>query len=175
MGYVEYNKLNKVYKNDPFMLEVIAGIQQLDKFHLLRNCDRPSMDLMDLPASMKEYVKWMKCCDGGYLFSTTLLSFDGYDQNMNLEFNTFEAVNSKENYSSFGLPDGFYIIALFNYGDPVCMTSKDEKVRLWGAEEGEFITIWESFADYLGDELNTAIDMINNGSLYPIPLKGGSS
>ncbi len=171
MGFIKYELLNKTYENDPHMIEVINGIKQLDKYHLLRNCEHPSKKLEELPASMNEYVKWMKCCDGGYLFSTSLLSFDGYDQDLHQEFNTFDAVNSKENYSTYGLPDGFFIIALLNYGDPVCMTSKDKKVRLWGTEENMFITTWNSFADYLGDELNEAIDMVHNGSLSPIPLK----
>ena len=35
----------------------------------------------------------------------------------------------------------------------------------------DFSNTWDSFEDFLGAELNTAIDLIDDNALFPIPLK----
>lgn len=34
-----------------------------------------------------------------------------------------------------------------------------------------FTTVWESFTDFLADEYNTAVQMVEDDALEPVPLK----
>ena len=96
---------------------------------------------------------------------------DNYDNELDLDFASFDENNSEENYKTLGLPEGYYIIGLRSYGDPICVSKDNDKVYLWNVEEQDFDTIWDSFNDFLGDETDASIEMISDGSLEPIPYK----
>ena len=173
MGFFDYEKAFSAYKNDAFMMDILSCYQDMDDYHLLRdaNLTEEIAASVQIPRSAAAYRKWLDICDGGLLFSTTLLGRSDYDAELELPFSTLSEMNSEENRAGYGLPDGYFIIALLNYGAPVCLSDKDEKVYLWDPEEEIFETVWDTFADYLADEYNTAISMLEDGALNPIPLK----
>ena len=173
MGLFNYKEAYDKYSNDERMQEIIECYKDLDEYHLLRNGSRASADNIKkyLPDSADDYKKWVEICDGGLLFSTTLLGGTGCDNELELEFSTIEEANAPENIKEYALPEGYVIIAVYNYGALVCLSDKDSKVHLWEPEEEKFTTVWESFADYLADEYNTAVSMIEDNALMPVPLK----
>ena len=173
MSFFNYKKAAGLYSSDSFMMNILSCYQDMDEYHLLRDADSLNEINMDirLPRSADAYRKWLQVCDGGLLFSTTLLSRSAYDVELDISFPSLAEVNKPENYATYGLPDGYFIIALFNYGAPVCLSENDEKVYLWNLEECYFETIWDTLADYLADEYNTAVRMLEDGVLKPIPIK----
>lgn len=169
MGLFNYEAARRAYRHDPAMLKILDCYENLDAYHLLR--DAPSGIPDGVPRAAAAYRKWLGVCGGGYLFSTTLLSCTGHDAELNLDFTTLDEVNTPERLREYGLPEGWYVVALLNYGAPVCVPERGGKVGLWNLEDREFETLWSTFADFLADEYNTAADMLEDGILNPIPLK----
>ena len=173
MGLFNYTKAKNKYRNNDDMLETIRRLKDFDEFHCLRDSNLLVADSVSsmIPFPNKEFIGWMTICDGGLLFDTTLLSVQEFDNKLNLEFSTFSQYNEKQSYEEFGLPAGYYIIGIRSYGDPICISSENSKIYLWDCEQGEFTTIWENFYDFVGDEVDSAIDLLKTKDLSPIPLK----
>lgn len=169
MGHLNYEAAKRNYKTDSFMIQIIDCLQEMDCYHLLRS-DEQKYDLPFLTVN-DDYKKWLSVCDGGLLFSTTLLSLSAYDEELDLSFSTLQEFNTQEKWKYYKLPAGYAVIALLNYGDPICVSESDSKIYLWDTQENEFTTIWDSFADFLADEYNTAAQMIEDGALEPVPMK----
>lgn len=169
MGFFDYDAAKKQFINDPFMIQIINCLEDEDCYHLLR-CGNGKAEI-PFQTPNEEYKRWLSVCDGGLLFSTTLLSVTDYDKKLDLSFSTLQEYNTPEQKRHYGLPNGFHVIAVFNYGDPICVSESDSKVYLWDTQENEFATVWESFADFVADEYNTAMQMIQDDALEPIPMK----
>ena len=170
MGVFNYQKAKKTYANDGLMLEVINRLNDMDCYHLLRD-EKPSSEDLQFFVANSDYKDWLSVCDGGLLFSTTLLGFTNYDEELDLPFSTLQEYNTLKQKRYYRIPNGFYVIAVLNYGDPICISDSDSKVYLWDTQEKEFTTAWESFADFLADECNIASQMIQDGALEPVPMK----
>lgn len=170
MGLLDYKTVRERYKNDKFMSQIIACLEDMDQYHLLRS---PSVNssIFELPDTAEEFKKWLSVCDGGLLFSTTLLGVDEYDEELEISFSTLSEWNTKQKHEVLGLPEGYLVIALLNYGDPICLSPSDSKVYLWDSSEMAFTTVWDSFADFLADEYNTALQMVEDDALEPVPMK----
>ena len=171
MGHFNYQKAKEFYMDDSFMLEIINRLEEMNQYHLLRNYDYLFEVMNAIPASAMDYDKWLSVCNGGLLFSTTLLSRTEYDEQLDLSFSTLQEWNTDQKHKLLNLPRGYFIIALLNYGDPICLSESDSKVYLWDTTEEEFTTIWDSFADFLADEYNTAVQMLEDNVLESIPIK----
>ena len=170
MGLLDYKKARERYINDKFMSQIIACLEDMDQYHLLRSSSANSIPFK-LPDTAEEFKTWLSVCDGGLLFSTMLLGVDDYDEELDISFSTLQEWNTKQKRELLGLPEGYFIIALLNYGDPICLSSSDSKVYLWDSSEMAFTTVWDSFADFLADEYNTAVQMVEDDALEPVPLK----
>lgn len=170
MGLLDYKKAQESYINDKFMSQIIACLEDMDQYHLLRSPSATSISFK-LPDTAEEFKTWLSVCDGGLLFSTTLLGVDDYDAELGISFSTLQEWNTKQKRELLGLPEGYYVIAILNYGDPICLSSSDSKVYLWDSSEMAFTTVWDSFADFLADEYNTAVQMVEDDALEPVPLK----
>ena len=173
MGFFDYKEAKELYRDNKRMLKIINCLEDLDQYHLLRNMEGQGDYYKRIPAPVEEYKTWLTVCDGGLLFSTTLLSVEGSDLEMDLSFSTLQEWNTMQKHKTFRLPRGYFIIALLNYGDPICLSSSDSRVYHWDTEEKTFVTVWDSFADFLADECNTAVQMIEDDALDPIPMKMG--
>lgn len=173
MGLINYNNAKKLYSNDIIMIQVIEALESMDEYHLLRGTSVSEVTLEWIPETAIDYKRWLSVCDGGLLFSTTLLCSEEYDEELSLSFSTLGEWNTSQKQHLYNLPRGYFIIALLNYGDPICISQSDQKIYLWDSEELYFSTIWDSLADFLADEYNTAVQMEEDGVLEPIPLKIG--
>lgn len=170
MGLLDYKKARERYKNDKFMSQIIACLEDMDQYHLLRSPSTNSIPFK-FPDTAEEFKHWLSVCDGGLLFSTALLGLDEYDEELEISFSTLQEWNTKQKHELLGLPEGYLVIALLNYGDPICLSSSDSKVYLWDSSEMAFTTVWDSFADFLADEYNTALQMVEDDALEPVPMK----
>lgn len=173
MGLFDYSKAARKYQSNDHVTETLRRLRLFDEFHCLR-----SSNLLvggaagdKLPHENPQYIGWMTVCNGGLLFDTTLLSVTEVDDTLNLGFATLDMYNCEENRHDDHLPEGYYIIGLRSYGDPICLSTHDQKVYLWDCEQQEFTTVWEDFFNFLADEVDTAIELIANEDLDPIPLK----
>ena len=170
MEFFNYAKARKIYKDNKIMSLVIDGLEDMDQYHLLRSCS-VRKNSFKLPDIAQEFKTWLSVCDGGLLFSTTLLGLDSYDEVLDISFSTLQEWNTRQKRNLLGLPEGYLVIALLNYGDPICLSSSDSKIYLWDTSEMVFTTVWDSFADFLADEYNTAVQMLEDDALETVPLK----
>jgi len=173
MGFFDYAKAANKYKGNELMLETIKRLMSFDEYHCLRNSSLliGKKAAEAVPKAVEQYIGWMTVCNGGLLFDTTLLSVTELDKELDIEFSTLEEYNNAETYGEMELPEGYFIIGMRSYGDPICLSAADDRVYLWDCEEGDFTTIWNDFINFLADEVDTAIDLIANDDLDPIPLK----
>lgn len=173
MGYFNYSKATSKFKNNELVLETIKRLKDFDEFHCLRDSNLLIAGNISkiVNKAPEEYIKWMSVCNGGLLFDTTLLSIDGQDTQIGAEFSTLEEYNTSLRIQGFMLPSGYSVIAIRSYGDPICISKADERIYLWDCEQEEFTDIWDTFYDFLADEVDTALELIANEDLEPIPLK----
>ena len=173
MGFLNYAKASSKFKNNEYVLETINRIKDFDEFHCLRDSSLLLAGSIGniLGKVPEEYVKWMSICNGGMLFDTNLLSVDSFDSKIGVEFATLEECNTSASLQEFNLPSGYSVIAVRSYGDPICVSKEDNRIYLWDCEQEDFTEIWETFYDFLADEVDTALELIANDDLDPIPLK----
>jgi len=173
MGYINYEQVFNKYSKNDFVMHGINMLKKYDYYHLLRDSSIvKSQRIADTFGGLSsEYLAWMSVCGGGYLFDTVLLSIEEYDNELDLSFDTLQELNAEESKNSFGIPNRYFIIAIRSYGDPICLSRSDKKVHLWDCEEGRFTAEWESFYDFLIDEISSSLELIANGDLFPIPIK----
>lgn len=171
MGFLNYVKATELYKDDEFMTDLINRFEKMDQYHLLRDAGNIELVKEIIPESSVECRKWFSVCDGGLLFSTTLLGVSSYDEELDLSFSTLQEYNTQEKHRLYQLPEEYVIIAILNYGAPVCISISDTRIYLWDTQENDFTTIWDSFPDFLADEHNIAAQMIEDNALEPVPMK----
>lgn len=176
MGILDHQSLLRSFASD-VMKENVERLEIFNIYHCLRKSSFSSAikaqeKLGKIPTS---FLEWMKYCDGGLLFDTVMLSSKGYDKELDLDFETFDEYNTKDAKVAMTLPDGYSVFAIRSYGDPICFNSEtnDGKVYLWNIEKSIFEEIWDSFEDWLTDEIDCAIQLIGEEVLDPLDIKLG--
>lgn len=173
MNKLNYVEMKNVFSNNERMLENINRLEKFENFHLLiEGSDSVSSDVCNkYKINSEEYKDWLTVCDGGYLFDTLLLPSKEYSIN-DVEFlDTISVINENSEENGYNIPSEYLIIGIKSYGDLICVSSKDNKVYLWSLEEQDFNVIWDSFTDFMIDEIDTAIELIKEDSLEPFPCK----
>lgn len=173
MGFFNYVKATSKFKNNENVLDTIKRLEAFDEFHCLRDSSLLLAGKINqiIEKAPEEYTKWMSVCNGGMLFDTTLLSIDNKDIQMGIRFSSLEEYNNLDDIKEFRLPSGYYIIAMRSYGDPICISKADDRIYLWDCEQGDFTDIWNTFYDFLADEVDTALELIANGDMAPVQIK----
>ena len=176
MGILDHQLLLRSFTSD-VMKENVERLEIFNIYHCLRKSSFSSAikaqeKLGKIPSS---FLEWMKYCDGGLLFDTVMLSSKGYDEEFDLDFETFDEYNTNDVKSEMVLPEGYSVFAIRSYGDPICFNSEtnDGKVYLWNIEKSIFEEIWDSFEDWLTDEIDSAIQLIGEEVLEPLDIKLG--
>ena len=176
MGILDHQLLLRSFTSD-VMKENVERLEIFNIYHCLRKSSFSSAikaqeKLGKIPSS---FLEWMKYCDGGLLFDTVMLSSRGYDEELDLDFETFDEYNTNDVKGEMALPEGYSVFAIRSYGDPICFNSEtnDGKVYLWNIEKSIFEEIWDSFEDWLTDEIDSAIQLIGEEVLEPLDIKLG--
>ena len=176
MGILDNQLLLRSFKSD-VMKENVERLEIFNIYHCLRKSSFSSAikaqeKLGKIPTS---FLEWMKYCDGGLLFDTIMLSTKGYDEELDLDFETFDEYNTNDVKCEMALPEGYSVFAIRSSGDPICFNyeTNDGKVYLWNIEKSIFEEIWDSFEDWLTDEIDSAIQLIGEEVLEPLDIKLG--
>lgn len=176
MSVLDHKQLLNSFSSD-LMKGNVERLEMFDLYHYLRKASFSAAivaqdNLGVFPAA---FLEWMKYCDGGLLFDTVMLSSKDYDKEFDIYFDTFADYNSAEAKEEMGLPEEYSVFAVRSYGDPICFHSMngDEKVYLWNVEEAVFEEVWDTFEDWLTEEIDSAIQLIGEEVLDPIELKLG--
>lgn len=173
MMKLEYSKMREEFKGNEMMLDCIENLQEFEEFHYLLASDENMKNNIVSQYSIKneQLEKWLKYCDGGLLFDTVLLSKQAYDKEKDLEFDSYDDYNKDK--ETYGLDEKFCIIGFRSYGDIICVNTEehDNKVYLLNVETGEFDDIWDSFTDWITEEIDDAIKLIGEEALDPLPAK----
>ncbi len=176
MSFMNLESAAAEYGSEP-MKGNVERLTDFDLYHcLLQGSMHTAIQtLRRYPGLPADYLKWLKYCDGGLLFDTVLLSSKGHDDDLDLDFDTYEDMNSEEAKTGFALPEGYFVFAMRSYGDPICFNQKekDGKVYLWDIDEQEFTDIWDSFADWLTEEIDDSVRLIADEALEPLEIKLG--
>ena len=174
MGLLNHQLLLQSFTSD-VMKENVKRLELFDMYHCLRDSSLSSaIKTQEVLGSVPvAFVEWIKICNGGLLFDTVILSENCYDEEFDLDFETFDEYNTDEVKSQMFLPAGYSVFAVRSYGDPICFNNanNDDKIYLWDIEESVFSEIWDSFEDWLTDEIDTAIQLIGDGVLEPLEIK----
>lgn len=169
----------KIKFNSEMMKENIKRLIEFDEFHcLLKGSMSRAMKAQEcLGYIPKQYSDWLKLCDGGLLFDTILLSSKGHCDDLDLDFDSYEDYNNDASKSEFNLPEEYSIIAVRSYGEPICLKNEkgNNRVYLWDSERQEFVSIWDSFEDWMAEEIDTAIELIAEDAMDPLPIKLGGA
>lgn len=162
------------FTNDK-MIESLKRLEVFDIYHcLLKGSLSSSIKAVSyLKYAPQGYLIWEKCCDGGLLFDTVLLSTKSHDKELDLDFDSFEDCNSQTFRDDANLDERFSVFAIRSYGDPLCFdkVAKDGRVYLWNREDKCVEVIWDTFEDWLADEIDSAIRLIADGALEPLEIK----
>lgn len=176
MSFVNLNKLSEKYTTG-LMKDNVENLVEFDCYHCLiaggmSAAIKVQSILGDVP---KQFLDWLKICDGGLLFDTVMLSTKAHDADLDLDFDTYEELNSDEAKENLNLPEGYAVFAFRSYGDPICFNikEKDGKVYLWNVENGDFDDIWNTFADWITEEIDDAVELIAEDALEPLGVKIG--
>ena len=176
MGILDHQLLLRSFTSD-VMKENIERLKFFDIYHCLRKASfsaaiKAQEKLRKIPVS---FLEWMKYCDGGLLFDTVMLSSRGYDEELDLDFDTFDDYNAKDIKEEMALPEGYSVFAIRSYGDPICFNfeNNDGKVYLWNIERSIFEEVWDSFDIWLSSEINSAIELVEEDVLDPLAIKLG--
>ena len=174
MGFVDHAKLMRKYTTG-LMEANVENLVEFDAYHcLISGSMSASLKAQNILGNVpQQFLDWVRICDGGLLFDTVLLSTKGYDAKLDLEFDTYEELNTDEAKANFALPEGFAVFGFRSYGDPLCFNVKegDGKVYLWNVEAQDFDDIWNSFADWMTEEVEDAIRLIAEDVLEPLGIK----
>ena len=174
MSFMNIEKAAKKYVSEP-MKGNVERLKDFDIFHcLLSGSVEKSFELQKKYNCFPlEFLDWLKFCDGGLLFDTVMLTTNKHDDDLDLDFDTYDDMNSEEAYSDFKLPEGYVVFAMRSYGDPICFKKdkKDKKVYLWDVEKEDFTDIWYSFQDWLTEEIDDGVRLIADGVLEPLNIK----
>jgi len=173
MTRLNYLKMKEEFKDNEMMLDNINNLEEFDIFHyLLSGTQELEKEICkEYNIKNEELKKWLKYCDGGLLFDTVLLSKQAYDTEAGVEFDSYDDYNKDK--ASYGLDDKFCIIAFRSYGDLICVNTEenDNKVYLFNLEMGQFDDIWDSFVDWITEEIDEAMALIGDEVLEPIDSK----
>ncbi len=163
--------------SDDLMVGNLERLKTFDAYHCLRKATISStLKAQNYIVNMSPALaKWVRYCDGGLLFDTVLLSSKEHDSELDLDFDTFDDYNSAETKAEMGLPEEYVVIGVRSYGDPICVSTEkgDEKVYIWSLDNQAFDGYWDTFEDWMTDEIDTAIQLIAEDSLEPLEIKLG--
>lgn len=176
MSLVNLEKLKGKYLSG-YMRDNVENLIEFEPYHCLFSGGMSaSLKVQNTYGiSSKQFLEWVLICDGGHLFDTVILTTRGHDSTVDLDLDTYEEYNSPEAKESYALPEGFVVFAIRSYGDPICFNVKenDGKVYLWNLEKADFDDIWDSFEDWLTEEIDDAIRLIAEDALDPMGVKIG--
>ena len=122
-----------------------------------------------MPEQLKEFLKIF---DGGLLFTTTMLSMRDQEAGKFNRLLTFGEINDPAFKKENGIPEEIVIFAMTNYGNYYCYVSGEKEgwVYEWEAGENALLVKWDSFAQWLDEQIDFAVSLIRDDLLDPVEV-----
>ena len=119
-----------------------------------------------MPVQLKE---WLSLFDGGLLFTTSMFSSREIEYGKFNALITFEEANSIDYKNSNGIHDSLVCFAATNYGNYFCYVPEEnsECVYEWDPEEDALTLKWNTFAEWLNEQIDFAVTLIEEKLLDP--------
>ncbi len=174
MAFINYERLNKTYP-DGRMKENVRRLKDYDVFHCLLAGDSGrtaavKKRVANLPA---DYLKWLEICDGGMLFDTAILTTKSHDTELGLQFETYGDYYNTDLRNDKDILDDWFVYAVAVHSDVFFfdMGKRDGKVYQWDIEERRIYAVWDTFEDWLTEQINEATELIAKEELEPLDIK----
>jgi hypothetical protein len=174
MSFANYETLLGIYSSDR-MNENIRILKDFDAYHCLLAGNAKSVSavkqrIAGLPG---DFLKWLEVCDGGMLFDTTMLATKSHDAELDLDFETYAAYYNAELREGINLSNDWFVFAVAIHADVFFfdMGKKDGKVYQWDVEEQNIYAYWDTFEDWLSDQIREAIELIAEKKIEPLGVK----
>lgn len=144
--------LNEIhnYNNGNNELKEGISVDIIERFERKYNIQLPS-----------DYKFFLSIYNGGTLFYTGTSLASVYDEECGIEVRcgNYLHLNLKNKWPDMG--DELLIIADLNFGDMICLDMERNVIVQWDHEIGEEVYEWNSFSDWLRDELESGKEFIN--------------
>ena len=174
MPFVDYELLSSKYPTVQ-MSEAINILKEFDVFHCLLagSSERALAVTKRVQGLPKDFIKWLQYCDGGVLFDTIMLTTVSFDAELKTTFKTYGEYFKKEFKEFANIREEWFVFAIAVHSDLYFfdISKNDGKVYQWDIEELIIYAEWESFEDWLIDQINDAIEQIADDNLIPSALK----
>lgn len=154
---------------NPELLSVLRELKKYEKYCNLLDGDigtyvKTHDKIGNMPTQLKE---WLKIFDGGLLFTTSMFSTRNCEKGKFNSILTFSEINSSEFKNENDIPEEIVCFAMTNYGNYYCYVSGEdgECVYEWDAEETALVLKWNSFSEWLSEQIEFAESLIQDDLL----------
>lgn len=116
-----------------------------------------------------QFKDWIKLFDGGLLFTTSMFSTKK-KAGVFSKLLTFSEINSIDFKLENNIHPDVICFAMTNYGNYYCYVKNEnsECIYEWDTERCALIIKWNSFAEWLNDQMDFADSLIQDDLLDPI-------
>jgi len=174
MPFIDYETLLKQYPEGQ-MFENVCKLREFDMYHclLLGSLDQAQSVKKMLPNLPDDFLKWLSVCGGGLLFDTILFTIKPYDETLDLHFDTYNDLLDDRVRQGLNLSKHWGVFAEAVHGDVYFydLEKKDGQIYQWDTEELCLYTVWDSFEEWLTEQIEEAIEEIAIGNLTPMGIK----
>ena len=174
MPFVDYQLLSSKYSTED-MSENIQLLKEFDLFHCLLagSPGRAGAVKKRVPNLPNDFLNWLEVCDGGLLFDTIMLTTKSHDAELDLDFYTYGNFFNAELRQSINISNDWFVFAIAIHDDVFFfdMEKQDGQVYQWDVEENTIYAYWDTFEDWLSDQIHEAIELIADQLLPFVAVK----
>jgi len=174
LPFINYSLLNQIYPSG-YMNENIKLLKDFDIFHCLLagSLDRSAAVKKRAANLPQDFLIWLEACDGGMLFDTTMLTTKTHDDALDLDFYTYGYFYKDKLIQCINLSKNWFVFAFAVHDDVFFfdIERNDGKVYQWDVEEKKIYAFWNTFEDWLSDQIHEAIGLIADELLFPAGIK----
>lgn len=166
---MEINSIEKCKNNE--LHEALCRLKEYEAYCDLLNGDlalysQPSTLFEQMPQQLKE---WINIFDGGLLFSITMFLMRDKEPDKHNCLIHFDDINDCVFKEQSGIHPSLVCFAMTNYGNYYCYvpSERSECVYEWDIEQSALILKWNSFAEWLNEQIDFAESLIQENILLP--------
>ena len=158
--------------NHEALKPVLARLQQYGAYCKLLTGDLTTyVSTFEQVGKMPEQLKqWLKLFDGGLLFTVSMFSTRQQAKDSFSRILTFAEINSPEFKKQNGIPEEIVCFAMTNYGNYYCYVTGEtgEAVYEFDTNENALILKWDSFAQWLDEQIDFSESLIRDELIEPV-------
>ena len=174
MPFINYKTLKNQYPTGQ-MSDNISRLQELDAYHCLlsgsaEQAAAVKRRVSGLPA---DFLAWLEACDGGMLFDTAMLTTKSYDSELDVIFEAYGDFYNAGLREVANIKNEWFVFAVAVHSDLYFfdMGKKDGRVYQWDVEEERVYAKWETFEDWITDQIHEAMPLVADGLIKPNLIK----